>query len=98
MRASSRPVSTFFQVPDCLKSKSLDGVELEADERSQSSKEADRGPLARMFPATYGARLLQVGESGREATCAVSSSGGCGVCVWKSRWYFILSMRDSPLF
>lgn len=47
-------------MPDCLKSKSLEGVELEADERSQSSKQADRGPLERMFPATYGARLLQV--------------------------------------
>lgn len=52
--------SSFVQVPDCLKSKSLEEVELEADERSQSSKQADRGPLARMFPATYGARLLQV--------------------------------------
>lgn len=49
-----------IQVPDCLKSKSLEGVELEADERSQSSKQADRGPLERMFPATYGTRLLQV--------------------------------------
>ena len=38
----------------------MDAVELEADERSQSSKQADRGPLERMFPATYGARLLQV--------------------------------------
>ncbi|CBJ31829.1 RecName: Full=Pyrophosphate--fructose 6-phosphate 1-phosphotransferase subunit beta; Short=PFP; AltName: Full=6-phosphofructokinase, pyrophosphate dependent; AltName: Full=Pyrophosphate-dependent 6-ph [Ectocarpus siliculosus] len=48
------------KVPGCLKSRSLEGVELEADERSQSSKQADRGPLERMFPSTYGARLLQV--------------------------------------
>lgn len=48
------------KVPDCLKSRSLQGVELESDERSQSSKMADRGPLERMFPGTYGARLLQV--------------------------------------
>ena len=48
------------QVPDCLKSRSLEGVALESDERSQSSKLADRGPLERMFPGTYGARLLQV--------------------------------------
>lgn len=48
------------QVPDSLKSRSLEGVTLESDERSQSSKMADRGPLERMFPGTYGARLLQV--------------------------------------
>ena len=47
-------------MPDCLKSRSLKGVELESDERSQSSKMADRGPLERMFPGTYGARLLEV--------------------------------------
>ncbi|CAM9510914.1 unnamed protein product, partial [Laminaria digitata] len=47
------------KVPDCLKSRSLEGVGLESDERSQSSKMADRGPLERMFPGTYGARLLQ---------------------------------------
>lgn len=56
---SNTPVFLVVQVPDCLKSKSMEGVELEADERSQSSKQADRGPLARMFPGTYGARLLQ---------------------------------------
>ena len=50
----------YAQVPDCLKSRSLKGVELESDERSQSSKMADRGPLERMFPGTYGARLLEV--------------------------------------
>lgn len=48
------------QVPNCLKSRSLDGVYVEEDEPSQSSKLADRQPLQRMFPATYGARLLQV--------------------------------------
>lgn len=58
----SRHGSIFLrcQLPDCLRSKSLEKVELEADEPSQSSKQADRGPLERMFPGTYGARLLQV--------------------------------------
>lgn len=74
------------KVPDCLKSRSLEGVELEADERSQSSKQADRGPLERMFPGTYGARLLQVRERRRrrrDGTCAVSRRGeGAGGCSW----------------
>ncbi|CAM9173104.1 unnamed protein product, partial [Sphacelaria rigidula] len=48
------------QVPASMKTRSIEGVKLEEGEPSQSSKAADRKLLQRMFPASYGDKLLQV--------------------------------------
>lgn len=48
------------QVPNCMQSRTLEGVRLDEGEPSQSSKAADRKLLQRMFPGSYGDKLLQV--------------------------------------
>lgn len=43
-----------------MKARSVKGVKLEEGEPSQSAKAVDRKLLQRMFPASYGDKLLQV--------------------------------------
>ncbi|CAM9430307.1 unnamed protein product [Discosporangium mesarthrocarpum] len=48
------------KLPSCMHSRSVKGVRLDKDLQTQCAAAADRDPLQRMFPLTYGAHLVQV--------------------------------------